>query len=99
MVKNVGSMRSKGINEKVMPQCTTFLGTLQNLKYVGTVVTEFCFFDRIPEKKKNIAFLCLLCTYYIKLHLDGVNFCGDLHLDVSRCSNKLKLKVKIVKVW
>ena len=27
--------------------------------------------------------------------LIGVNFCGDLHLDVSRCCNKLKLKVKI----
>ena len=65
---------------------------MQNLKCVGAIVIEFHFFNWIPKKKKNIAIL-LKCIYEYHTHITssyiefliGVNFHGDLHLDVSRC--------------
>ena len=64
---------------------------MQNLKYVGATVIEFRFFNRIPKKKKkNIAenyiyeYLTHTASNYIE-NFVGVNFYGDLHLDVIRC--------------
>ena len=59
---------------------------MQNLKCVGAIVIEFHFFNWIPKKKKNIAILyhTHITSSYIEF-LIGVNFHGDLHLDVSRC--------------
>ena len=54
------------------------------------MVIEFRFFNRIHKKKKNIAILYIyeyhthITSSYINF-LIGVNFRGDLHLDVSRC--------------
>ena len=55
------------------------------------MVIEFRFFNQIKKKKKKMKNLVYeyythaTCTSdYIKF-LIGVNFCGDLHLDVSRC--------------
>ena len=68
---------------------------MPNFKYVGTVVTEFHFFNRIPKKKrkkkeKNIAIL--LNFYNITNFGERLYFDGDLHLHVTE--SKLKLKVK-----
>ena len=64
---------------------------LQNLKCVGATVIEFRFFNRITKKKKkntqNLCFyeyLTYTASNYIKIFV-GVNFYGDLHLDVIRC--------------
>ena len=67
---------------------------LQNLKFVGATVIEFRFFNRITKKKeKNIVRFCENYFYeyfthtasnYIEIFA-GVNFYGDLHLDVIRC--------------
>ena len=55
-------------------------------KHIGAIVTEFRF-NRIKKKNKNIAILYIYeyhthtASNYIKF-LIGVNFCGDLYLDV-----------------
>ena len=60
---------------------------------MSATVIEFRFFNRIKKKKKkkmkNLENLCYeyythTTSNYIKF-LIGVNFYGDLHLDVSRC--------------
>ena len=75
--KNIGSMRTKGVNVKIIPQCTTFHEILQILKYTSAMVTEFWLFNRIKEISRHI-------LHHIKFLL-RVNFRGDLHLDVSKC--------------
>ena len=70
---------------------------LQNVKCVGATVIEFRFFNWITKKKKkktkkkkkkkNIVimyiyeYLTHTASNYIEIFV-GVNFCGDLHLDV-----------------
>ena len=66
VVKNISNMSCKSKNYTPM-QWNPILIFLQNLKYVGAMVTEFHFFNEIP-KKKNIAILYILHTYYIKVH-------------------------------
>ena len=64
---------------------------MQNLKCVGATVIEFRFFNQIKKKKKeknmdNLGKLLLL-THRTSNHIKfliGVNFDGDLYLDVSR---------------
>ena len=66
---------------------------MQNVKCVGAAVIEFRFFNRIPmkkkkKKKKNNTRFCenyIYMSHILLKVLVGVNFRGDLHLDVSRC--------------
>ena len=49
-------MRTKGVNVKIIPQCTASHETLSSckiLKYVGATVIEFRFFNQIKKKKKK----------------------------------------------
>ena len=49
VVKNISNMRSKGLT------CTIYISIfLQNLKYVGAIVTEFLFFNRTQKRRKNM---------------------------------------------
>ena len=44
MVKNIGNITSKGVNEKIIPQC---IAIYENLKCVGATIIEFRFFNQI----------------------------------------------------
>ena len=64
MVKNVGSVRSKEVNEKIRPCVACSVRSkdpmfMQNLKYVGTTVVEFCFSNQIMKICENY-----FCVYY-----------------------------------
>ena len=74
---------------------------MQNLKYIGAMIIEFCFFNQIKKKKnmknknkKNMdnlwkTLLRILHRYfinYIKI-LIGVNFCGNPHFHASQMKN------------
>ena len=59
MNKNIGSMRTKGVNIKIIPQCTTFHKT-QNLRFVDAAVIEFRFFNQIKKNMKNLGKLNII---------------------------------------
>ena len=68
------------------------------MQFIGAMVIEFHFLNQIKEKNTQNLCFYKYCTHtlsnYIKFFI-RVNFHGDLHLGVSRCGIKLKLKVKI----
>ena len=85
VVKNVASMRIKGVNDNVKPLWTTFHETLflHNLNHVSTVVIEFQFFNRI--QREDIAIWWIMYLWIIHA---GINFHGGLHLDINECWNE-----------
>ena len=72
---------------------------MQNFRFIGAMVSEFCFFKR-RKKKKNMANLRKSCLPVFRtsndifIFLHAVTFSHVLHLDVLKSQIGVKLKVK-----